>query len=290
MQELNYERPATVAEAFELLREDGARALAGGTDLIPQLREGRRQARMVVDLKKIPELSAISRLADGGWRLGGAASVRALGGHAGLAAEHGPLLESARLIGSLQIQSRASLGGNLCNAAPSADAVPLLISLGAKVEVAGPAGSREMAVDDVATAPGRTKLAPGEIISAILLGAKPPRSAARYLRFTPRREMDIAIAGSGVAITLDAAGHIASARITLASVAPTPLRASAAESLLIGARPKLAAFAAAGAQAASEASPISDTRGSADYRRELIAVLTRRALADCARQLGVELA
>lgn len=290
VQELNYERPRTVPDAVALLQQDGARALAGGTDLIPQLREGRRQARIVVDLKHIGELTAVSRSPDGGWRIGAAASVRAMAADAGLLAEHGPLIESARLIGSLQVQSRASLGGNLCNAAPSADAVPLLISLAATLEIATREGPRRIAAEALATGPGRSALRPGEVLGAILLPPKSGRAASRYLRFTPRREMDIAVAGSGVAISLDATGRIATARITLASVAPTPLRASGAEKLLTGEMPSLSAFAAAGAQAAAEATPISDTRGSADYRRELVAVLTRRALADCARQLGVDLA
>lgn len=290
MQALRYERPTTVEEAVGLLRQEGARALAGGTDLIPQLREGRRQASLVVDLKHIPALTAVSRTADGGWRVGAAVSIRALGRHREFAAAHAHLLESARLIGSLQIQSRATLAGNLCNAAPSADAVPLLIALGAEVEIAGPGAPRAQAVATIASGPGRITLVPGELITAIRLPAQAPRTAARYLRFTPRREMDIAVAGSGVAITLDAAGKIGTAEIVLASVGPMPVRATAAARSLVGNAPSAALFTAAGAMAAGDARPISDTRGSADYRRELAAVLTRRALTDCARQLGVALA
>ena len=288
MQDIRYERPATVDAAVALLHSGQARLLAGGTDLIPQLREGRRAADVVVDLKHIRELTALTHLSDGGWLIGAAVSVGQLGRDAVFAEMHTALLESARLIGSLQVQNRASLGGNLCNAAPSADAVPLLICLGADAEIAGPGGRRRrLPVEKLATAPGRTTLEAGEMLVAIVLPPKPARMAAKYLRFTPRREMDIAVAGSGVMIRLDAAGAIAEARITLASVAPVPLRAANAEASLIGARPSKPLFEAAGQRAAAEARPISDTRGSADYRRELVAVLTRRALLDCATQLGI---
>lgn len=287
MNELRYERPATISEAVSLLARDGARAIVGGTDLIPQLRERRRTASLIVDLKHVPALTAIERTGDGSWCLGGAVSVAALGRHSGFASEHGPILDAGRLIGSLQVQTRASLAGNLCNAAPSADGVPLLLALGAEAEIEGPKGTRRVAAEAVPTAPGRTTLGAGEIVTAILLPPKSARSASRYLRFTPRREMDIAVAGSGVAIDLDDRGRIARAGIVLASVGPVPVRARRAESVLIGQVPTEAAFAAAGAAAAEECTPIDDTRGSADYRRRLVAVLTRRALADCAARLGV---
>lgn len=286
LNELRYERPVSIAEAVALLARDGARAIVGGTDLIPQLRERRRAASLIVDLKHVPALTAIERTADGGWRIGGAVSVAALGRNAAFASEHGPVLDAGRLIGSLQVQTRASLAGNLCNAAPSADGVPLLLALAAEAEIDGPQGRRCLPAEAVPSAPGRTALATGEMVTAILLPPKGPRSASRYLRFTPRREMDIAVAGSGVAIDLDGRGRIASAGIVLASVGPVPVRARRAEALLIGEAPSDDAFAAAGAAAAEECTPISDTRGSADYRRRLVAVLTRRALADCATRLG----
>ena len=287
MQELRYERPVTATDAVALLAQDGTRVLAGGTDLIPQLREGRRTARTVVDLKHISDMTALSRLADGSWRLGAAASIGMLGRNAGFAAAHPGLLASARLIGSLQIQNRATLGGNLSNAAPSADAVPLLIALGAQAEISALSGQRTVSVEAIAVGPGRTSLQPGEVVVTIVLPPPAPSSAAVYHRFTPRREMDIAVAGSGVHLAIGTDGTIALARIVLASVAPRPLRALKAETVLIGEKPSAALFAAAGAAAAAEARPISDTRGSADYRRELIAVLTRRALTDCSRQLRV---
>ncbi len=290
MHELGYDGPTTIDDAVALLAQGNARALAGGTDLVPQLREGRRHASRVVDLKRIAELIAIQRSADGGWRIGAAANVTRLARHAELAVAHPGLIEAASLIGSLQIQNRATLGGNVCNAAPSADAVPVLIVLAAQAEIAGPAGRRIVAIESIPRSPGQSMLAPGEIVVAILLPPPAARQAARYLRMTPRREMDIAVAGVGAFIELDAAtGIIASARVALASVAPTPIRAAAAEAVLIGQRPTLELFAAAGAAAAHDAKPISDTRGSADYRRELVAVLTRRALTRCASDLGIPL-
>jgi CO/xanthine dehydrogenase FAD-binding subunit len=285
VQELHYDGPTSVADAIGLLARGQARALAGGTDLISQVREGRRTVERIVDLKRIPELTTIRREADGSWRIGAAVSAGRLGQHPEFAAEHHALVESAHLIGSLQIQNRASLGGNICNAAPSADAVPLLISLRATAIVVGPQGSRTVPVAAIAIGPGRTSLAPAEMLTAILLPAMPPRSAAKYLRFTPRREMDIAIAGVGSWLQLDADGAIIDAAITLASVAPIPLIAGKAAAMLIGERPTPALFDRAGATAATEAQPISDTRGTADYRRHLVAVLTRRTLAACVAAL-----
>lgn len=288
MLDLSYLRPTTVAEAVRLIAAGEARALAGGTDLVPQLREGRRHAARVVDLKHIPELGGVEQLGgSGGWRIGAATSIGQLARDGAFAEAHPGLVEAACLIGSLQIQNRATLGGNLANAAPSADAVPLLVSLAAEADIVGPDGARSVAAARIPTAPGRTSLGPGEIVVAIRLPPMPARTAARYLRMTPRREMDIAIAGSGVAITLDEDGRIERARVTLASVAPVPLVSEGAEAQLLGEKPSVDAFRAAGAAAAKEAEPISDTRGSADYRRELVAVLTRRALARAAADLGI---
>ena len=269
-----------------LLAREGARVLAGGTDLIPQLGEGRRKAALIVDVKRVPELREIAPMAVGGWRFGAAVSVSQLARHAGFVAEHARLVEAGRLIGSLQVQSRASIVGNLCNAAPSADAVPLLAALDAVAVIASAKATRRLPAEAFATGPGRTQLAQDELLVSLELPARTARSAAKYLRFTPRREMDIAIAGAGVRLDLDGSGRIAAARIVLASVAPVPLRAARAEAVLLGELPSDALFAAAGAEAAREAQPISDTRGSADYRRDLVGVLTRRALAACAHDLG----
>jgi CO/xanthine dehydrogenase FAD-binding subunit len=289
VQTFTYERPETIDDAVSLLAAGGARALAGGTDLIPQLREGRRSAGCIVDLKAIPELSTISALPGGGVAIGATASATAVARDPLVAGSYPAVAQSARLIGSVQVQSRASLGGNICNAAPSADAVPALICHTARAVIAGPVGRRERLLEELFIGPGRTALKPGELLVSIRLPAPSPRTAAKYLRFTPRREMDIAIAGSGVCVHLDAQGAIAEARIVLASVGPTPVRAAAAEQHLKGERPTRTLLEEAGRLAAKDAKPISDTRGSADYRRALVAVLTARALEDCCRTLGVPL-
>ncbi|HRK17474.1 MAG TPA: xanthine dehydrogenase family protein subunit M [Hyphomicrobiaceae bacterium] len=287
MNELKYERPTSVDDAIACMGMAGARALAGGSDLIPQLREGRRVAGVVVDLKHVPALVEIASTPDGGWRIGAAASVTKMRRHEAFFSAHRALVDSACLIGSLQVQARASLGGNLCNAAPSADGVPLLIALGAEAEIHGPGGIRRAPAEAVPTGPGRTSLSPGELLVALHLPPRVKRSADRYLRFTPRREMDIAVAGAGVRIDLDDRGAISVARVVLASVGPVPVRAKSAEALLVGQLPTARLLEYAGASAAQECTPISDTRGTAAYRRDLVAVLTRRALADCAGRLGV---
>jgi xanthine dehydrogenase FAD-binding subunit len=288
VQEITHHVPWSLAAAVAALAHDGARALAGGTDLIPQLREGRRSAGHVVDLKQIPELKALTRSPDGSWHIGAAVSVGELGRNPAFAREHAPVLEAARLIGCLQIQNRAGLGGNICNAAPSADGVPILVCLGAEAEIIGPGGRRRIPVAAVGIAPSRTSLAPAEIVLAIHLPPPTPRSGAKYLRFTPRREMDIAIAGAAAWFTCNVDGTITDARIALASVAPTVMAAENARGLLVGRRASEALFAEAATAASAEARPISDARGSADYRRDLVAVLTRRALAACAMQAGIK--
>lgn len=287
MHDFEYLAPTTLAAAVAALATPGARPLAGGTDLIPQLREGRRRVARVVDLKHIPDLVAITPLPDGGARIGAAASATAVAEHAALARAYPALVETARLIGSYQIQNRASLGGNVCNAAPSADAAPVLICLGVQAEVAGPGGQRTLPLEALFRGPGETALAPGELLAALVLPPPAVRSAAKYVRFTPRNEMDIAIAGAGAWLRLAEDGTIAAARIALAAVAPTPLRVPKAEQALLGQRPTAPLLAEAGQLAAHAARPISDTRGSAEYRRELTKVLTARALAACYAQLGL---
>jgi xanthine dehydrogenase FAD-binding subunit len=289
LQEFGYQRAQTVAEAVAALQGGDARALAGGTDLIPQLREGRRRAARIVDVKQVAELVAISQLSDGGVSIGAAANATTVSRHDAVARSYPAVAESARLIGGVQVQNRASLGGNICNAAPSADAVPALICHAARARIAGPDGARELLLEDLFQGPGRTNLAAGELLVSILLPPVTPRSAAKYLRFTPRREMDIAVAGAGTWISLDTAGRIDDACVVLASVGPTPLRAPGAEAGLKGERPSRALLEEAGRLAAGDAHPISDTRGTADYRRSLVRVLTARALGDCCRQLGIEI-
>ena len=286
MKDFTYAAPTTTDEAAAALAASGARALAGGTDLIVQMREGRRAVGHVVDLKRVPELTAIAVAADGSLRFGAAASVAALAAHATVAAKFPAMIEAGRMIGSWQIQSRASLGGNICNASPSADAVPALMELGATAELTGKGGRRSLALEALILGPGKTALVPGEILAAIRVPAPAARSAAKYVRFTPRREMDIAVVGAGAWLRLAEDGSVAEARIALAAVGPTPLRATAAEKRLMGEKPTAALLAEAGRLAAADARPISDTRGSADYRRALVKVLAARALAGCCAQLG----
>ena len=287
MQDFAYHRPLSLNDALSALAGEGARALAGGTDLVAQLREGRRTAAHVVDIKRISGLSSIEVHADGGATIGAAASATVIAAHPYIAKHFPAVTQACRLIGSWQIQNRATLGGNVCNAAPSADGIPPLICLGAIARVASKTGQRDIPVETLFTGPGRTTLAPGEILTALHLPLPRPRSAAAYLRFTPRREMDIAIAGVGVWIQLDATGRVEATRIALASVAPTPVRAPAAEQALLGQSPSGILLERAGALAASDARPISDMRGSADYRRHLVDVLTRRALSACLHHLEI---
>lgn len=288
MNEFEFTAPTTVEDAVAALGTGDARVLAGGTDLIVQMREGRRRVGRVVDLKRIPETTALVEESDGGVTIGAALNVTAMAAHPAMA-RYPAVVESGRMIGSYQIQNRASIGGNVCNAAPSADAIPPLICLNARANIAGPSGRRQVPVEVLFTGPGKTKLGPQEILVSIRLPRPPDRSAGKYLRFTPRREMDIAVAGTGAWLSLGADGAVAEARIALAAVAPTPIRAPAAEQRLIGERPTAKLLDEAARLAARHIMPISDTRGSAAYRRELVKVLTARALAACCAELGVAL-
>ncbi len=284
-----YQRATSIADALSGLGTKGASLLAGGTDLIAQMKSGQRTPAHIVDVKAVPELTSISRHKGGGLRIGAALSATAIAQHDAVAAGCGALHDSVQLIGSLQIQNRATLGGNVCNAAPSADAVPALIVAGGEGVIAGPSGERSIAIEKLFDGPGRTTLGSDEMLVGIDLPAPEPGSASAYLRFTPRREMDIAIVGAAVQISVDKDQTITHARVSLASVAPTPVRAPSAERVLIGQRISATLFAAAGDTAQGDATPISDTRASADYRTHLIAVLVRRTLAVCVTRLGLEL-
>lgn len=280
--DFSYHRPASLQEALQLLAqpETGTelRPLAGGTDLIPQWREGRRTAAGMLDLKFIPEFTVCEFTPEKGARIGAALPCADLYAQSWLAKNYPALDDAARLIGGWQIQNRASLGGNLCNASPSADGVPALIVDGATAEIIGAAGRRSAPVESFCTGPGRTLLQPGELLLAFMLPVPAARSGSAYLRFTPRAEMDIALCGVAAQLQLDADGKIGSVQIALGAVAPTAIRASEAEKLLLGKKPDEAVFAEAGAAAMATARPISDPRASADYRRHLVGVLTRRAL------------
>jgi len=280
----DYTAPASAGEAVGLLTSHpGARLLAGGTDLLVQLRAGRKETDLVVDLKRIPELNAIEYDAVAGLTIGAAVPCYRIYRDPAVARAYPALVELASLIGGTQIQGRASLGGNLCNAAPSADSVPLLIALRATCRIFGAGGAREIAVEDFCTAPARTVLQPGELLVSFHLPPRAPQSGARYLRFIPRNEMDIAVAGAGVEVVLDN-GTFRSARIALASVAPTPLFVREAGDALVGQPVNDASIARAADIARASAKPITDMRGTTDYRRHLCSVLTRRALEDAVQR------
>jgi carbon-monoxide dehydrogenase medium subunit len=278
MTPFDYAAPATLAEALSLMAANrDARPLAGGTDLIVQLRAGRRLTDLVIDVKKIAELNELSISPAAGLTLGAAVPCYRLYHDAAVLKTHPALAELAGIIGGTQIQGRASIGGNLCNASPSADSIPLLIALNATCRIASAQGERALPVEEFCLAPGRNALNPGELLVSINIPIPTERSGARYLRFIPRNEMDIAVAGAGVALTLEN-GHIKSARIALSAVAPTPLFIPDAGNSLIGKEPTRQNLEAAAAIAKAAATPITDMRGTAEYRKHISAVLTRRAL------------
>jgi carbon-monoxide dehydrogenase medium subunit len=278
---IDYAAPRTVAEAVALLADNGdrARVLAGGTDIIVQVREHRRDLDLLVDVKRIPELNQLSFDRSSGLRIGAAVPCYRIYEEADIARAYPGLIDAVALVGGIQIQSRASVGGNLCNASPAADTVPALIVYQAACVVAGPAGTREVPVEQFCTAPGRTVLGRGEFLVCLRLPPPQARSGANYLRFIPRNEMDIAVAGAGTAVTLDdSKTRCAAARVALAAVAPTPLLVPEAAAALVDGvlTEALIDKAAAAARAASR--PISDMRGTADYRRHLVGILVKRSL------------
>jgi carbon-monoxide dehydrogenase medium subunit len=289
VREFEYAAPVSVQEAIELLcRANGeARPLAGGTDLIAQMKESRKSPALVIDVKGIPDLNVLSFDETEGLRLGAAVSCTRIARFAPARARYHALVEACALIGSVQIQNRAAVGGNFCNATPSADTVPPILCYGGTVVIAGPSGRRRIPAEEFFIGPGQTVLAPDEILVELSVPPPPRLSGAAYLRFIPREEMDIAVAGVGSLVELSADGmHCQRARIALAAVAPTPVRAREAEEFLAGKTADEQVFAQAAELAASAAKPISDVRGSAAYRTELVKVLTRRSLQKACERVG----
>jgi len=277
----DYAAPRSVAEAVSLLAEYGERAriLAGGTDILVQVREGRRDLDLLVDVKNIPEVNELTWDPAGGLRLGAAVPCARLCEHAEISRAYPGLIDAVALVGGVQIQNRACVGGNLCNASPAADTVPALIAHQAVAVIAGPQGTREVPIESFCTGPGRTVLGPGELLVRLRLPPPRPRSAGRYLRFIPRNEMDIAVVGVGVTLALDdSRQRCVAARVALAAVAPTPLFVPEAGAALVNGPLTETHFQRAADLARAAARPISDMRGDADYRRHLVGVLTRRAL------------
>jgi len=286
MHDFDYCAPASLQEAIAAMaaHQGSASLLAGGTDLIVMMRARRKRPDLVVDVKKIPELSEL-RIDAAGLTIGASVSCRRVFECAQVAERYPGLADSARLIGGIQIQGRASIGGNLCNAAPSADTIPTLIAYGAVANVASGNTVRQVPIEEFCLAPGKTVLERDDILVSIFVPAPPSRSGTRFLRFIPRNEMDIAVASAAALVELDEAGqNFRSARIAIGAVAPTPLFVAEAGDSLAGKPVNEESILAAARIARNAARPIDDMRGTVEHRLQLIETLSRRALADAVRR------
>ena len=275
-----YVAPGTVDEAVAVLDKHGdrARPLAGGTDLLVKARANAWELDAVVDIKNIPELMTLT-VGNDGLTIGAGVPCYQVYENEEVASDYPCIVDGTAIIGGIQIQSRAGLGGNLCNAAPSADGICPLIVHSAVAHIAGPGGSRDVAVEDFCTGPSQTVLKNGELLVSISMPRAPSNFGAAYTRFIPRNEMDIAVAGVGVSVILDSSGqNFVSARIALASVGPTPILASAAGNSLAGKPINDDTIAAAAALATDASTPITDMRGTIAQRKQLINVLTGRMI------------
>ena len=291
MQQAQYAVPHTLSEAAALLGEGAGMdpaILAGGTDLLVQLGAGLRAPRLIVDVKQIPELISIAVDA-GEVRIGAAVSSAEINEHPQLGKLYPGVVEALDLIGSTQIQGRATPGGNLCNASPAADSVPAMVAAGARCQIYGAGGERQVAAEDFVVGPGKTVLAKDEFLAALILPVPAPRTADAYLRFIPRTEMDIAAAGAGVCLTLDEGGECVAARVAIGAVAPTVLLVPKAAQALIGSTLDDETLKRAGDAATAAARPITDKRGTIEFRREIVGVLTRRAAAIAGRRARGEI-
>ncbi len=278
MEQMRYEAPDSVEGAVALLAgaSGEARVLAGGTDLLVQIRAEMIEPVLVVDVKNIQELTDIVS-ENGGFRIGAAVTGAELGEHPDVKKAWPGVVEAVELIGSVQIQGRATIGGNLCNASPAADSVPALIAAGASVAIAGPGGRREVPVEELCTGPGETSLAKGEIVTSVFLPKRPARSSDAYLRFIPRTEMDIAVVGAGISLTLDGDGVCSAARVGLGAVADRALLVPEAAAALVGSSVDDAALERLADAASAACRPIDDKRGTKEYRIKVAGVLARRA-------------
>jgi carbon-monoxide dehydrogenase medium subunit len=277
MTQFAYFAAKSVDEAVALLaKHSGAKPMAGGTDLLVQMRSGRITPAALIDIKRIPEMIGVKRRG-GGFAIGAGTPCTALAKDLALAAAWPGVVEAANLIGSVQIRNRATIAGNLCNASPAADSVPALVAAEARCVIAGPGGRREVPVSDIPSGPGRTILSPGEFIVEILLAARGEHGGDAYLRAIPRTEMDIAVVGVGVNLVCDRDGVCRQARIALGAVAPTVVLAGEASAALIGTRLEDAALATMEEAVRAVCKPISDKRGPAEYRTAIAGVLAKRA-------------
>lgn len=281
MKDFEYCTPQTLRQAVALLAEKGdkARPLAGGTDLIVQLRGKRFDLDRVVDIKHISELNELSFSSRKGLVIGAGVPCWKLYNDAEVVERYPGLIDSASIIGGIQIQGRATFGGNLCNASPSADSTPSLIAYGAVCNIIGPDGKRSMPVEEFCVAPGKSALKAGELLVSIQVPANKKNQGSHYQRFIPRNEMDIAVVGVGSWVELANRGkEFKQARIALGAVGPTPIFARAAGEALVGQAVGDEAIAAAAEAAKQVASPISDMRGPAEFRTHLVGVLVKRTL------------
>ncbi len=287
MTEIRYLAPQTLDEAIGVFAAAGSagRILAGGTDLLVQMRAGVVRPGLIVDIKKISEMTGIEETADGGFRVGAAVSGMVLAEHPRFGKVWPGVLEAINLIGSKQVQGRASAGGNLCNGSPAGDSVPAMVAAGAIVTLQGPDGRRQLPVEQVPAGPGRTHLKSGEILVSFTLPPRPSGSSDAYLRMIPRTEMDIAVVGVGVSLTLQG-GVCTAARVGLGAVAPTVLLVEAAANALIGSRLEDAALEKAASACSAACRPIDDKRGTIVYRTKVAAVLLKRTAAIAARRAG----
>lgn len=280
MHDFEYITPIELEQAVQILstHRSSARMLAGGTDLIVLMRAGRATPKLLIDMKKIPELSELN-MDDSGLTIGAAVTCRSIYRNAEIAEQFPALVDATSLIGGVQIQGRATVGGNLCNAAPSADAVPALIVYGARARIISAVGIRELPVEEFCVAPRQTVLRDDEILVNLRFARPPLRSGAKFLRFIPRNEMDIAVASAAAAIELDESGRVCqAARIAIGAVAPTPLFLEEAGMSLVGKSLSDAEIATAARIARETARPIDDMRGTIEHRKQLVEVLTARAI------------
>ena len=279
MDDLRYEAPESPDSAISFLAEAGssARVFAGGTDVMVQIHAELIDPGVIVDIKKVPGIMDISE-SDGAYTFGAATPGMVLMAHEGFSSTWPGIIDGVALIGSIQVKGRASIGGNVCNGSPAADSTPTMIAANAICNIVGPNGERTAPVEDIVTGPGKTSLLDGEFILSFSLPKRPAHSGDAYLRLTPRTEMDIAVVGAGVNITLDDDGTCTAARISLGAVAPTPLLVAEAADALIGTKVDEAALTKMGEACSAACNPISDKRGTKEYRIKTAAVIARRAV------------
>ena len=288
MEAIQFQKPETVDEAVKLLQnaEGDARILAGGTDLLVQLRAHMIDPSLIIDIKSIEETRTLTKNADGSYTIGSAVAGAEAHERDDITRDWPGVVEAWDLIGSTQIQGRASLGGNLCNASPAGDSVPAMVAAGMTANIAGPDGRRTIPVEEVTAGPGKTTLNKGEFVVSFNLPARPVKGGDAYLRLIPRTEMDIAVVGCGAALTLDGSGTVTSAKISLGAVAATVLVVDDAAKAIIGTKLEPEAMSALDAACQAACSPIDDKRGTVEYRTKVAGVLGRRAVTIAAERAG----